>query len=257
MSPIKEPHFFYQDSNYRVLAPTSLKSYERLFFDANGQHKAVGEASVWYLYSDRAVPSILDYAPNAKFIVCLRNPQEMAPSLHQQQVRSGYEHVEDFETAWRLQERRLIGEAVARSCLEPTHLAYGAVCSLGKQLDRLYRRVEKARVLTVLLDDISSDPRREYLRALEFLNLSDDGRVSFDARNQASAVRSRAFQRLLQIGARMKRRLKIYKTFGIAQRNLHEQPRHELGEHLKDELRMYFHQDIEMLSRLLGRELTW
>src|SRR5262245_35065298 len=55
MSPTKEPHYFNTDHK-RYL--NSLAGYEQLFEDATDRHSAVGEASVWYLYSANAVENI-------------------------------------------------------------------------------------------------------------------------------------------------------------------------------------------------------
>ncbi|MGH2542590.1 MAG: sulfotransferase domain-containing protein, partial [Ardenticatenaceae bacterium] len=188
MSPRKEPHFFNTDHSY-VLTP-SLREYERLFSAAGPEHVAVGEGSVWYLYSEQAVANILEYAPDARFVVCLRNPVEMAPSLYEQQVFSGNEHVESFEEAWRLQEQRLAGKLVTRWCREPRYLAYGHVCSLGSQLEKLYDKVERAHLLPLVLDDIKEDPRTEYLKVLDLLGVRDDGRSRFPVHNLAKERRS-------------------------------------------------------------------
>ena len=100
MSPIKEPGFFSPDSLHR---PGTLARYEALFAKAGAEHEIVGEASTNYLYSREAVPRVLEYNPKAKFIVCVRNPVEMAPSLFAQRVWEGRDTVKCFEDAWRLQ----------------------------------------------------------------------------------------------------------------------------------------------------------
>src|SRR5271154_5759385 len=74
----KELNFFNSD-DYRII--TSLDDYEDCFAMAKDK-LAIGEATVWYLYSDEAVPNILQYQPDARFIVMFRNPMEMAPALH-------------------------------------------------------------------------------------------------------------------------------------------------------------------------------
>jgi len=114
--PQKEPHFFNTDHR-RFL--NSLEGYERLFARADARHRAVGEASVWYLSSASAVKNILDYAPEAKFIVMLRNPVEMAPSLHEEQVFTGRENVTDFAKAWALQDVRRRGHQLPVMVVEP------------------------------------------------------------------------------------------------------------------------------------------
>ena len=71
-------------SEYR-LTPT-LEAYEALFEQAGEKHRWVCDASVWQMFSPNAVPAILDYCPDASFIVMLRNPVRMVPSMHRQQL---------------------------------------------------------------------------------------------------------------------------------------------------------------------------
>lgn len=42
----------------------------------------MGKASIWYLYSERAVEEIGEFDPQAKIIVMLRDPVEILHSLH-------------------------------------------------------------------------------------------------------------------------------------------------------------------------------
>lgn len=98
--PKKEPHYFNTDGMQTV---KTLDEYERLFESATDTHRVVAEGSTHYLYSSVAVPHILKYNPDAKFIVCLRNPVEMAPSLHSERLSWGRETVKSFEKAWDMQ----------------------------------------------------------------------------------------------------------------------------------------------------------
>ena len=69
----KEPHYFAED--YPIFREVwTEKQYLHLFRSADSSHLAVGEASVWYLYSDHALPRIKAFAPDARIIVQVRNP---------------------------------------------------------------------------------------------------------------------------------------------------------------------------------------
>ena len=187
MSPVKEPNFFNTDDQWTVTR--TLRQYEALFRNAGPEHVAVGEASVWYLFSRVAVPNILTYCKEPKFIVMVRNPIEMAYSLHQQELLSGNEHIKDFRKAWELQPERAKGLEISRFCVEPKRLLYGPACKLGEQLERLWSLVPEERVLVIVLDDVKENPRREYLRVLEFLGVPDDGRNIFPVYNPAQEYR--------------------------------------------------------------------
>lgn len=254
MSPRKEPHHFNTDMR-NVVTPSRL-AYEKLFDRVTGRHIAVGEASTWYLYSEHAVPRIRDYSPKARFVVCLRNPVEMAPALHEQCWYIGDEHVADFRAAWELREQRQQGRAVSRWCREPRQLSYGRACLLGAMVARLLKRVGRERVCVLFVDDLKRDPRAEYLRVLGFLGVPDDGRVEFPVQNAAKEPRSPLLQRIAWLGQRFKERMGITRSFGLVRMNTRVRSRNPLGEAMQQELREYFRRDIDTLGSLLSRDLS-
>jgi hypothetical protein len=254
MSPRKEPHHFNTDMKNYLTRSRSL--YERLFSRAGDQHLAVGEASTWYLYSDVAVPNILEYNPDARFVVCLRNPVEMAPSLHEQCRFAAHEHIADFAAAWALRDERHRGRAVSFWCREPKQLSYGRACLLGSMLERLYQRVPREKVLTILLDDMRANPGCEYRRVLEFLGVADDRRAEFPVENAAKEPRYLLGQQIARIGYWVKLRTGITRSFGLARLNTRPRPRAPLAAELVPELEEYFRADIARLEALLGRDLS-
>ncbi len=254
----KEPHHFNTDHSW-LLTP-KRKDYEKYFLDAGNNHHAVGEGSVWYLYSKVAVPQIEKYSLGARYIVCLRTPIEMAYSLHEQQVVTGNEHIKDFATAWRLNDARLNGKEVSRWCVEPSHLAYGTACKLGEQLQRLYETVPCDRVFTVLLDDVKDNPRRVYLDILQFLGLEDDDKRVFQVQNTAKQLKSTSIRKLVRMIGWFKQKLGIRGGLGVLQaidrHNVDCRPRKKMEQQLKRELIEYFQTDIKLLEKFLGRDLS-
>ena len=262
LSPLKEPDFFNTDD--RTYKVSSLAEYEALFKEATDAHRVVGEGSVWYLFSREAVPRILQYSPNARFLVLIRNPVEMAPSLHWQELYSGNEDVTDFWTAWQLQDKRAQGERIPETCVEPKRLQYGTACKLGEQLERLLDQVDRDHVLVLVLDDIRKDPRKEYLQALEFLNLPDDGRQEFTVYNPAKTFRSQTLRKGIRKAAEkamwLKQTLHLPWGFGLfgrlKQANTVIRPRPPLEDWVRQELIAYFKEDVLRLGRLLERDFS-
>src|SRR5882672_1680365 len=80
MSARKEPHFFGTDLSSPALVRDE-QQYLSLFAKAQNEKRA-GEASVFYLYSQRAAREIHAFCPSARIIIMLRNPVEMMYSLH-------------------------------------------------------------------------------------------------------------------------------------------------------------------------------
>lgn len=252
----KEPHFFNTDHK-RYL--NSLTGYERLFAGADERHRVVGEASVWYLCSSIAVKNILNYNPQAKFIVMLRNPIDMAPSLHEEQVFTGREDVTDFRQAWNLQDARRNGRELPKMVSEPKYVQYGDLCSLGAQVARLLEVVPRDRVKFILLEDLAGDPGVTYRSVLKFLNVSDDNRRDFKVHNSAKTRRWRSLLGVAWVANNAKRTLGIERGLGIWNRidamNRVERPRLPISDELRRMLQDYFAEDIILLQRLLGRDL--
>lgn len=252
VSPIKEPHFFATD-NYRSV--DTLERYLDLYAGAGERHLAVGEASTWYLYSRVAVSNILAFAPEARFVVCLRNPVEMAPSLHEQEYVGLNEDVPDFETAWKLIPERRAGRSVPGSCRNVGHLLYDEACALGSQLERLYQQVPRERVHVVLLDELGADPGRAYRGVLAHLGLPDEGRTEFPRLNAAKEPRWRPLSHLFWLGSRLKTKLGVYKSFGFQRMNLRPRPRTAPSPEMTRVLRSTYAMEISKLEDLLGRSL--
>lgn len=259
MTVPKEPHHYNTD-----LEHGSYKEKERyfcLFSDASEKYKAVGEASVWYMYSKAAIRNILIDAPEAKFVVMLRNPVEMAPSLHEQMLFSGYENVQSFAEAWNLQKRRLAGEKIPRWCCEPLFLQYRDVCSLGLQYERLRKQVDETKLFTIIFDDFKSNPRRVWADLLDFLEVSDDGRREFPVVNSAKKRKSMLLKRVNDVYARARRSLGIPGLgtgifTALDRRNYKAVSRDPLPEYLIEAMKLEFEQDVARLSFLLDRDLT-
>jgi hypothetical protein len=259
ISPVKEPHFFNRDGMYLT---NTLDEYEALFVDANENHLAIGEASTHYLYSRTAVPGILKYQPDAKFIVCIRNPIEMAPSLHAERVWNGIEVVKDFEKAWRLQEARRNGKLIpATARRDPERLQYGEYCKLGKQLERLYSIVPQDRVLVLVLDDMAQNPAQEYQRVLQFLGVNDSFQPEFKIYNPRKGVRWPFLSFLFRYASQMRRafgfkkRLDLYNKIQFSI-NSAQPERYVLSAEMRAELASFFAPDIALLEQLLNRDFS-
>ncbi|SMC26491.1 Sulfotransferase domain-containing protein [Desulfacinum hydrothermale DSM 13146] len=261
MSPMKEPQFF--NSDLQISIVPNRYAYERLFRGVKAKHAAVGEASVWYLASQVAVPRIEQELPGSRYIVMIRNPVDAAYSLHEQQLVTGNEHIKDFAAAWNLSEEREVGKFVTRRCREPRLLNYKNVCLFGRQLARLMDTVCKQRVLVLLLDDVKENPRREYMKVLDFLGVEDDGRQDFPAMNTAKELRwPILYYAVRDLGhfLGIKRWLAVPELWRLVNiiigYNNRFRPRELMSIDLREELTEYFREDIYLLQKLLERDLS-
>lgn len=268
MSMPKEPHFFCTDFDY-YFAPgqRTEEHYLALFDDAGPDHLAVGEASVWYMYSRDAAANIAAFDPAARVVVMLRNPVDMMPSLHSQLVYTVDEDERDPARAWALQANRREGRDLPAEVRVPEFLQYGAACSLAGQLARVYESFPHERVKVIVFDDFRADPGAVYRDTLEFLDVPDDGRSEFPRVNPNTVHRAPAVAKLTQrppraalTAARAVKRVTGIKQLGIMRRvrsrNRVEAEREPLPGWFLDELAVHFADDVAALSELIGRDLT-
>ena len=133
MSPAKEPHFFDTDQKRRT---NSLVEYERLFDGAGAEHTAVGEASVFYLFSAR--PNRISCATmglRSSSLCCAtrsRWPIHCTASIFISAARMA-----DFAQAWALDDERRKGRRIPPRAWDPRRMVYRDVCALGEQVERL------------------------------------------------------------------------------------------------------------------------
>jgi hypothetical protein len=192
---IKEPHFFCTDfDDYRQV--TSLSDYNQLFAPAPFNAR-LGEASVWYLYSQLATRNILKYNPSAKIIVILRNPVEMLYSLHSQLVYSMREDIFDFKEAWLKQQERKIGIGEPRHCIAPQHLQYYEVGKLGTQIEKIIAIVPKENLKIIIFDDFISRTKEIYENVLNFINIETNDFMNFPIINENKVHRFHALSSFL------------------------------------------------------------
>lgn len=84
----KEPNFFNQYDEDERVNEDALLRYLRLY-DGVTDERVVGEASVSSLGSTAAARHIYQFNPDAKVLICLRNPVQRIVSLYEMYVRHG------------------------------------------------------------------------------------------------------------------------------------------------------------------------
>ena len=244
----------------------TLSKYEELFKDVPSDVVALGEGSTIYLASSCAVERILQYQPDAKFIVMLRNPVDLASSLHLQQISQLNEDEPSFRTAWHLQEERIRNSQLPRHCFEPQLLQYRQIASLGLQIEELLRKVPRDRVHVIYYDDFQKNVFESYRATLLFLGLSSDNRTEFPRINEGKLPRFKWLAGILNgrtgtdISRFLKRNLRgPIRTFADGTKKLlttKSHSREALPPELRKEMQQEFRQDIRLLSDRTGRDLT-
>ncbi len=267
-----EPHYWATDfDSYHKM---DEKEYFEIFDNIDEKrYKYAGEASVCYLYSDTAIKNIEKNIYQPKYIVCIRNPVDMAYSLWLHQIREGIELITDsFLEAFRLSNERGKGNLIGVNSkllkyiitCNNKRLNYKFVCSLGTQLEKLFKLVPEKRILVLILDDIKRDPKREWKNIVDFLKVEGNNRSSFPVLNRKKIPRNKILHKLyVEV---MKFNAKTYgirKKIGLVNLGLgeflnrlaftnHEEKR--LTPEERKQLVEYFLPEIEKLENILGRK---
>jgi len=257
VSPSKEPHFF--SDEYKLTE--SNFEYERLFSEAGSNHKWVCEASVWYMFSPTAVDNIISYSDRPKFIAMVRNPIEMVPSMHEQQLYNGNEKEFSLEDAISYSADRLSGKPTKVARGYPSdHLAYLHSCALGWQIKRLREKIRKEDLYIILHDDLKANPEKVFLGLLNFLDVSVQLPSNFFVVNGAKKRRSYLLDRLVKFVAKIKIALGVEYRFNILSKiravNKKERSRKPISGGLRRELSNRFEDDVRLLSEEVGRDLS-
>jgi hypothetical protein len=133
---------------------------------------------------------------------------------------------------------------------------------LGRNVQRALEIFPKEDVHVVVFDDLRDRPRETYLRVLDFLGLPDDGRQDFGAANVTKEHGSGLGRLAMALPHPV---VKLIRKLGLRDRGLlgglsgkfaKKAKRQPLSPELRQELHGYYREDVELLSRLLQRDLS-
>lgn len=267
----KETQFFCTDLPGIRFHTQDPQEYLKLCFGhcVGKDYYAVGEGSVWNLYSKQAVPNILRFNPKARFVIMVRNPIDLCVALYEKRREMLQEDQTDFEQAWRLEEKRRRGRSIPAFFRKEIGVpGYFDVASLGEQVERAFSLIPPQQRLLIVFDDFLADVAAVYAQVLAFLGVAHDGRKEFPRINEGQKIRHprlwaltwgtllRAqplvdpLKRMLNVST-----LDIYPRLSrLFLRGRPERP--AISHALRTEMRACFDEDIKRLSAVIGRDLT-
>ena len=215
----------------------------------------LGEVCPMYLYAATAPASIAAAVPDARIVVCLREPLARAISAYQHLVRDGRE-VETFQRAIELEQER-----IAAGWEWFWHLA--AVSLYADQVTRYLDTFGSARVRIYLYDDLRRDPSSLMSDLLAFIGAPPSSATVLDAHNVAGVPRSwaRRVHRGLYAPGRLNSCLRSVLPGALRtaastafKRVAMGRPRHPIQ--VPTALRERLLADVTRLERVIGRDLA-
>ena len=176
MSPVKEPRFFGlegeipnfqgpRDEQTNRVLKCNLEEYQSLFREVANE-TAIGEASPWYLYLEKAPLQMRHHIPDAKLIVMLRNPVDRAYSSFLHQFQRGAEPLNNFSQALLDEERRI------RQNWRPIW-HYKQLGFYHQQLSRYLKVFDRQQIRVYLYEDFCNEPLSLLQNIFDFLNVDD------------------------------------------------------------------------------------
>jgi hypothetical protein len=269
LSPTTELNFFAHeggDLNFRgpgdceyMWGDSLVATYEdycKQFAGVN-QETAVGEVSTHNLYSSQAPALIKRYIPNARMIAILRNPVDRALSAFSHMVRDEREEANDF------------GEALAR---EPARIGdnweplwhYKSMGFYGAQLNRYFEIFERNQIRVYIYDDFLAHPLMVIRDILAFIGVDPEFVPDMSEKINVSVMpQNRRLQKMMMGKSVIRSMLR-----GLAPANARSRIRSFILRHnvkrertrmdpdIRRELTHAFRDDIELLQRLLDRDLS-
>jgi hypothetical protein len=229
----------------------SQRDYMALFAGA-GDAVAVGEASVWYLFSSNAARNIHAFDPAARIIVMLRDPVEMLYSKHSQHYFQGMEQEADF------------ARALFRNPAPTPLLDYRAIGRFTHQVARYLELFGPEQVHVILYQDLKADPAAVYRDTLAFLGVDAGFVPDFAVHNANKLPRNAMLRRLSQLPPALLQPLRRLLPFRLRRRlietvigwNARYAPRPRLDAGLASRLRAELAPDVRELAGLIGRDLS-
>ncbi len=175
MSPLKELRFFalegenpnfcgpWDDIEIERYSITSLDAYKHQFLGVTDEI-AIGEASPWYLYSEKAAINIKKYLPKAKLIAILRDPVDRAYSHFSMHVLNGREPLTEFTQAIQEEKNRISNNWSWSWHYVQRGLYY-------QQLSRYFSLFEDEKIKIYLYEDLKTNAIKVVQDIFQFLGV--------------------------------------------------------------------------------------
>lgn len=259
----KEIHYFGSDlkTKYKVTYTEFLD-----YFKSSNDKKVIGEASVWYLFSQMAAKEIKDFSPAAKILIMLRNPVDVLYSLHSQHLYDGNEDVTDFERAISLDAERKKGNKLPDS-VDYTELPpYIDSVLFADQVKRYLDAFGEENVRIILYDDFVKNTDDAVAGTLKFLGLANINTGEYRVINLNKSIRLFFLHRLIKNPPpRLRKIVRIILPFKAVRHhimsyfsrlNIKYKKRKKMDDQLRLRLKEKLAEDISSLSKIIKRNLS-
>jgi hypothetical protein len=234
---------------------TKFEDYTALFESA-GSERAIGEASVRYLYFPDAVRHIKESIPNVRLIAILREPVARLYSHYCMNLQYQFEPLELLDAVAAESERK------ADKWGWDWH--YVGLGLYGEQLKRYYNAFSPEQIRVFFYDDFVKSPLQVIREICRHIGVDEKFSPDMSERGMVSyRPKSGIVERLLRWPRASRPGVERFLPIGIPRtmetyvERWNRGPIPKLDSTIKRELRKYFVNDIRELEELLGVKVPW
>lgn len=255
MSPIKETNFFSYDNIKKqglFYNEEHLSTLDEYLAQFNGvtNEKAIGEASVSYMFYPDVPSKLKAFEPNAKIIIVLRNPIDRGFSHYLMDERLGFVNIPYEDIVLKKNNDR------------KNALYYQQYVELGlyyRQLQRYFSVFDKSQIKIFLYEELTKDINAVIHQLFNFLEVDDNFKPNSSLKHNAFLSPENNFVKYLYKNKAIRSLVK--KTIGTSAQDYlkntlftkEKKPILELS--LKQELIKVYKDDINSTAQLLNLNL--
>jgi len=257
----EESDQFQKNSSYFIVR--TPKQYEEIFKESKGK-QYLGEASTNYLYSKDAAKNILEYNPDAKIIIMLRNPVDFMHSLHMQYVNVAVEDEEDFELALALEPKRQKSQSLPGNTIAPSYYFYSKQADYLPQIKRYFSTFPRKNILVIITEEFQKDNKAVYKQVIDFLGIENNQyypefKVVHGSKKPRFSLLNKIVnnRRLKSFFVRMMK-IRFYARIGkkISSLMMTKAPRKPMDTELRTKLNRQFKPKVQKIGQFIDRDLS-
>ena len=266
----KEPNYFVAEYQQKMAknCPSYKIDMNRMVFDENAyynlfnkatlDHKAIGEASVTYLFKPEfAIPKIKKELGDPKIIIILRNPIKRAFSHYSYACELGLENL-SFGQAIDAENFRLENNWSSTFA----YLNQGLFYSQVKAYKNAFTNVH-----ILILDDFIKDKQFELQKIYNFLGIDSKFKNSFEEKFNVSGIaKNKLLHKFLVHDDLVKNKIRSIASLFVSDeklrkfarklRTMNQGDKLLISEYDNQKLKEIYNDDINALSKLLNLDLT-
>lgn len=263
-TPLQKEFTFFGKDLVRYAELTTKKSYLDWFRAWKNEPFAL-DASPTYLYSNSAPKEFLDNSRDPKIVIMLRNPVEVAYSMYFEALLGGREDQDTFESAWALEPSRLAGKNIPKNARLEYTTRYQSLGMYSGHIQNYIDILGQENIHIILFDDFKKSNKKCYEELLSFLNLPYHYPEKFKVHNPSTKARFTSVTHfattppkwLGKVGSLFLSKSVRWKIRNfIKQKNLQEVKKPAIKSETQLELIRHYSDEIDMLSKMLNRDLS-